>query len=141
MAILVVDDDEDIREAVREVLAAEGYETVGAANGADAKQHLKTCTERPELILLDLMMPVMDGWQFLLWLDEAPEWRDTPVAIMSAHPAIQRAFDISRTKPGAPHVLLHGGNRQLLPKPLSILRLLAIAGETSSGMRGSFSPP
>ena len=140
MAILVVDDDDDIREAVREVLAAEGYETVAAANGAEAKQHLKTCAERPELILLDLMMPVMDGWQFLLWLDDAPEWRDTPVAIMSAHPAIQRAFDISRNKPGAPHVLLHGGNRQLLPKPLSILRLLAIAGETSAGMRGSLSP-
>jgi CheY-like chemotaxis protein len=130
MGILVVDDDEDIREAVEEVLRAEGYQTNGASNGQEARQALESNGERPELILLDLMMPVMDGWDFLFWLDECAELRDTPVAIMSAHPSIQRAFEIALTRRGAPHLRLHGGNRLLLPKPLSILRLLSIVSET-----------
>ncbi len=60
--ILVVDDDEGIRQIVRLFLSDEGYEVVEAANGQMALeliQHL-----RPELILLDLRMPVMDGWEF-----------------------------------------------------------------------------
>jgi CheY-like chemotaxis protein len=129
MGILVVDDDDDIREAVAEVLRDEGYETWGAANGQEALRALEGTGERPELILLDLMMPVMDGWDFLLWLDEREDLRLTPVAIMSAHPSIQRAFDIARVRPGFPHLQLHGGNRMLLPKPLSILQLLSVVGE------------
>jgi CheY-like chemotaxis protein len=129
MAILVVDDDDDIREAVEEVLQAEGYCTTGAANGREAREALEDGALRPELILLDLMMPVMDGWDFLFWLDEDARLRDTPVAIMSAHPSIQRALDIARARRGAPMVRLHGGNRLLLPKPLSILRLLSVVRE------------
>jgi CheY-like chemotaxis protein len=79
------------------------------------------------------MMPVMDGWDFLFWLDERADLHDTPVAIMSAHPSIQRAFDIARARHGFPHLRLHGGNRQLLPKPLSILRLLSVVQDTCSG--------
>ena len=133
MAILVVDDDDDIREAVAEVLRAEGYETRGVANGQEALQAIQDAAERPELILLDLMMPVMDGWDFLFWLDERADLRDTPVAIMSAHPSIQRALDITRVRRGAPYLRLHGGNRLLLPKPLSMLRLLSVVRETCSG--------
>src|SRR2546423_672914 len=116
MGILVVEDDEDIRDAVEQVLRAEGYQTRGAANGREAQQALEGADEPPELILLDLMMPVMDGWDFLFWLDEHTELRGTPVAIMSAHPSIQRAFDIARVRQGAPYLRLHGGNRLLLPK-------------------------
>ena len=54
MGILVVDDDEDIREAVIEVLRAEGYETRSAANGQEALEALEGAGEVPELILLDL---------------------------------------------------------------------------------------
>ncbi len=133
MGILVVDDDEDIREAVAEVLRGEGYATRSVANGQEALQVLEGADERPELILLDLLMPVMDGWDFLFWLDERDDLRATPVAIMSAHPSIQRAFDITRARRGSPHLRLHGGNRHLLPKPLSILRLLSIVRETCSG--------
>jgi two-component system chemotaxis response regulator CheY len=132
MGILVVEDDDDVREAVVEVLRAEGYETRGAANGQEALQALESTGERPELILLDLMMPVMDGWDFLFWLDDRDDLRDTPVAIMSAHPSIQRALDIARARRGFPHLRLHGGNRQLLPKPLSVLRLLSVVHETCS---------
>ena len=133
MGILVVDDDADVREAVEEILRAEGYETRGAANGKEALEALESGDERPDLILLDLMMPIMDGWDFLFWLDEREDLRSTPVAIISAHPSIQRAFDIARGRGGAPHLRLHGGNRHLLPKPLSVLRLLSVVQETCSG--------
>jgi two-component system, chemotaxis family, chemotaxis protein CheY len=131
MGILVIDDDDDIREAVQGVLRSEGYETQGAANGKLAQEMLEGMEDPPELILLDLMMPVMDGWDFLFWLDENETLRKTPVAIMSAHPSIQRALDIARARRGAPELRLHGGTRQLLPKPLSILRLLSVAQDTA----------
>lgn len=61
--ILVVDDDEMIQESIREVLSDEGYDVVIAQNGVDALAKLRA-GERPAVILLDLMMPIMDGWQF-----------------------------------------------------------------------------
>jgi CheY-like chemotaxis protein len=60
--ILIVDDDENIRQIVRLCLADEGYAVDEAANGEAALEVLDTF--RPELILLDLRMPVMDGWEF-----------------------------------------------------------------------------
>ena len=132
MAILVVDDDEDIRAAVEEVLRAEGYETCGASNGKEAREAIENADSRPDLILLDLMMPVMDGWDFLFWLDDRSELRDTPVAIMSAHPSIRRALDTARAQGGESQLRLHGGERLLLPKPLSVLRLLSVVHDVCS---------
>jgi len=60
--VLVVDDDPDIREIVSEILEDAGYHVISAANGAEALECLKTQT--PSLILLDLYMPVMDGFEF-----------------------------------------------------------------------------
>jgi CheY-like chemotaxis protein len=61
--VLVVEDDEGTRNALMELLRLDGYRVLGAADG---KQALAVCEEDPpNLILLDLMMPVMDGWQFL----------------------------------------------------------------------------
>jgi CheY-like chemotaxis protein len=61
--VLVIDDDEMIQESIREVLSDEGYDVVLAQNGREALEKLRS-GERPLIILLDLMMPVMDGWQF-----------------------------------------------------------------------------
>jgi CheY-like chemotaxis protein len=130
MAILVVDDDADVRETVEEVLRAEGYETKSVSNGEEARQALERDGELPELILLDLMMPVMDGWDFLFWLDESAELRHIPVAIMSAHPSIQRALEIAQTRKGAPQLRLHGGTRVLLLKPIEPSRLISVVRET-----------
>jgi CheY-like chemotaxis protein len=63
-SVLVVDDDDDIRETVVELLRDEGYEAEGAANGREALDRLRAATREPDLILLDLLMPVMDGEQF-----------------------------------------------------------------------------
>src|SRR5262249_16829839 len=110
-----------------------GYKTKSVSNGEEARQALEGGGERPELILLDLMMPVMDGWDFLFWLDESAELRQTPVAIMSAHPSIQRAFEIAQSRGGSQHLRLHGGNRLLLPKPIDSSRLLSVVRETFAG--------
>ena len=69
--ILVVDDDEDIRETLRVILELEDYQVLVASNGREALEVMRT--NRPQLILLDLMMPVLDGWEFVKELDEDPE--------------------------------------------------------------------
>src|SRR5258708_36765488 len=91
--IVVVDDDADIREGVREMVPQEGYHTMGAANGKEALQLLRSSPTCPQLILLDLMMPVMDGWEFLLGIDEDDELRSIPIALMSSHPSVRRTFE------------------------------------------------
>lgn len=64
-SILIVDDDEDIRETLSDALSFEGYETVTTNNGLQALDYLKSSDTLPGLIILDLMMPVMDGSKFL----------------------------------------------------------------------------
>lgn len=61
---MVVEDDADIRECVQMILEDEGYEVVTACNGAEAEEELAHMKE-PCVVLLDLMMPVMSGWEFL----------------------------------------------------------------------------
>jgi two-component system, chemotaxis family, chemotaxis protein CheY len=77
--VLVVDDDPDILDALSEILEAEGYEVQRARNGREALQRLEQ--GHPNLILLDLMMPVMDGWEFARSLD--PRARP-PIVVLSA---------------------------------------------------------
>lgn len=62
--ILIVDDDPDLRETMKDLLTFEGFRATTASNGIEALQQV-TQQEQPCLVLLDLMMPVMDGWQFL----------------------------------------------------------------------------
>jgi CheY-like chemotaxis protein len=80
--LLVVDDDRDTRELLREALENEGFTVVVAANGFEAMTKLE---ERPpRLVLLDLMMPVLDGWQLLERMREHPELQRVPVCVLSA---------------------------------------------------------
>jgi CheY-like chemotaxis protein len=80
--ILVVEDDDDVRDAMVEVLQAEGYETVPAVDGVEAVGHLEAGLE-PCLILLDLMMPRMSGWQFIE--HDVVRALQTPIVVMSAY--------------------------------------------------------
>jgi CheY-like chemotaxis protein len=82
-AVLVVDDDLDIRESLRDVIEAEGFPVACASNGAEALQLLAK-KERPGLIVLDLMMPVMSGWEFLTVVRQDPALAEIPVAVISA---------------------------------------------------------
>jgi two-component system chemotaxis response regulator CheY len=79
--ILVVDDDPDILDALSEILEVEGYQVHRARNGREALQRMDEGTSAPDLILLDLMMPVMDGWEFARTL--GPH-RRAPIVVLSA---------------------------------------------------------
>jgi two-component system response regulator MprA len=82
--LLLVEDDRDVREAIAEVLEQEGYVVTLAKTGLDAVQHLRTVRQLPAAILLDLMMPVMDGWEFGSIQQSTEEWARIPVIIISA---------------------------------------------------------
>jgi CheY-like chemotaxis protein len=83
-AILLVEDDPDIREAIHDVLTEEGYDVAVADTGLQALDRLRGGEPLPDLILLDLMMPVMDGWQFRAEQKRHPDWSAIPVIVLSA---------------------------------------------------------
>jgi CheY-like chemotaxis protein len=91
--VLVVDDDDDLRASLAELLLMYGFDVLTACNGEEALQLL--LVHRPSLILLDLKMPVMNGWQLLQALDADDELRALPVIVLSASlgeaPALLRA--------------------------------------------------
>jgi CheY-like chemotaxis protein len=80
--ILVIDDDSDIREVVAEALAFEGHEVAGARDGAEG---LARCHAfRPDLVVLDLMMPGMNGWEFRRAQLRDPVLARIPVLVVTA---------------------------------------------------------
>lgn len=80
--ILVVDDDPAIRDVVADILEMSDYAVRQASNGAEALAEVRTWP--PALVLLDLMMPIMDGWEFLRRCRREPPCAPIPVAVMSA---------------------------------------------------------
>ncbi len=82
--VMVVEDDVCVRELVIEILSGGGFTAVGARNGQEALQHLRQGLIQPALILLDLMMPVMDGRQFRAEQLNDPLLARIPVVVMSA---------------------------------------------------------
>jgi CheY-like chemotaxis protein len=110
-SVLVVDDDSDIRDAICGVLEAEGYTTLSADNGVRALEVL-TEGRRPCVVLLDLMMPVMTGWEFMKEVRSKKELDDLPVVVVSAF----------SDQPA------HGAKR-MLKKPLDVQKLLSAVSE------------
>src|ERR1700730_10075043 len=80
--ILVVDDDDTVREAIAETLELEGYCVESAADGLQALEKVKVAP--PDAIVLDLMMPVMDGWTFLEQCRKEALCTGTPILVTSA---------------------------------------------------------
>jgi CheY-like chemotaxis protein len=117
--VLVVDDDEDLRRTVTMVLADEGYHVVEAANGEEALSRLHD-GPLPDLILLDLMMPVMNGEQFRKAQRADPSLAGVPVVLMTAAGA--RAVE----------PLLALGPSRVLHKPVGLEPLLATVNEIAS---------
>ena len=93
--VLVVDDDPDIRGFISLALGMDGYEVREARNGRDALD--KASGQQPDLILLDLQMPVMDGWQFIGACRADQVCSDVPIVIMSAGHRVGEAGKLGAT--------------------------------------------
>ena len=86
--VLVAEDDPEVREIVRDILEGSGYEVVTVTNGAEALEFLHR-EPLPSLIILDLLMPVMDGWAFLAERNRDPTFRSIPVIVVSGQRDIE----------------------------------------------------
>jgi two-component system, chemotaxis family, chemotaxis protein CheY len=106
--ILVVDDDPDLRDTLLILLKDRGFAVRAAANGRAALEQINA--ERPCLILLDLMMPEMNGWQFIEHVRQDPSLSSIPIVIMTAHK--------SNGLPALPA-------EDVLHKPFDVAKLLA----------------
>jgi len=121
-SVLIVDDDLDIREVLAETLEGRGFEVATAANGLDALAVLRDLPVRPSVILLDLMMPIMDGYAFLDQRRKDPVLASIPLAIVTAGHGVDRdrlgdgvdivrkPFDVPRLV-GIIHTLAAGATR------------------------------
>jgi signal transduction histidine kinase/CheY-like chemotaxis protein len=89
--VLIVDDDRDIREAVAETLEDKGFAVLSANNGLEALKLLRSGEPRPSVILLDLMMPVMDGYRFLAEQRADPAIAGIPTVIFTAGHGVERS--------------------------------------------------
>src|SRR5207245_972875 len=89
--VLVVDDDTEIRETMIDVLADAGYKAVGACDGVEALAHLRDDEDRWCVVLLDLMMPNMDGRAFRAEQLQDPHLSPIPVVIVSARNDVAEA--------------------------------------------------
>lgn len=87
--VLVVDDEPYLCDLIADVLESEGHTSRKAAHGIEALERIRE--RKPQLILLDLMMPVMDGWELVEVLKSNEEWADIPVVIITAHYQVARA--------------------------------------------------
>jgi two-component system response regulator MprA len=107
--ILVVEDDHDTRVLLRATLEQAGYVVETAANGRDAMARLQAMSAPPRLLLVDLLMPVMDGFELIAFVRESQRFSGVPIGVQSAN------VDLT----------LPGGVAFVLPKPVDIDALLA----------------
>jgi CheY-like chemotaxis protein len=90
--ICIIEDDQDIRSVLQQILELEGYVVKTAGNGQEALALLNHEAWPADLILLDLMMPVMNGWEFLQRAEKLIQSRSIPVVVMSAGSLDQWSF-------------------------------------------------
>jgi CheY-like chemotaxis protein len=88
--VLVVEDDASIRNIIADVLEERGFRVVQAANGAEALDQLSIL--RPDVVVLDLLMPVMHGWDFMEAYAEKTGGERIPIVVVSVNPALPRSF-------------------------------------------------
>lgn len=106
--ILVVEDDLDLAAVVEARLRANGYEIIKASDGLEAL--IKAREQKPHMIVLDVSMPVMDGYQFLQEMKWDDDIRDIPVVVLTARANAKKEFDAV----GIEHFLLKPFDAQVL---------------------------
>jgi len=128
---LVVEDDDATREMLKRLLVGEGWTVGTATNGREALERLSA--EPPDLILLDLLMPEMDGFEFLAKLRESPAHAGTPVIIVTA--ADLTESDRRRLHGGVQHILQKAayGREELLKEIRTLVGRYAVAAERVNG--------
>ena len=110
---MVVDDDADIRDSIGDILELRGYRVTRAANGREALERLRNSERPPCVILLDLMMPVLNGWEFRAQQRDDAMLREVPVVIISGDGSTdQKAASI--------------GVAEFLRKPLELSAILDV---------------
>jgi CheY-like chemotaxis protein len=115
--ILIVEDDADIRETLASTLENFGYGVTTARNGREALELLARLAPRPRLILLDMMMPVMGGLEFLAAQRADQDIARVPVVVVSAYSAVAQS----------------AGAQEFLSKPVDLDDLLACAARYCGG--------
>ncbi|OGD72502.1 MAG: hypothetical protein A2Y64_03130 [Candidatus Coatesbacteria bacterium RBG_13_66_14] len=116
--ILVADDEPDIVTIVEMILRSQGYDVLKAANGLEALELAER--HSPDLILLDIMMPDMDGWEVLRLLHVDPSTAEIPVAMISAKTG-SRAKITSMQEGAVDYITKPFDSRELLTKVREIL--------------------
>lgn len=118
--LLLVEDDKDVREAIEDILISEGHDLRTAANGVVALAQLRSALRKPDAIILDLMMPVMNGWAFLAEKNKDPSVADIPVIIITAMPELKaRGQSLD-------------GSAMFLSKPMDLEQLLRALSHASN---------
>lgn len=107
-----MEDEPDVRQALRDVIAEEGYAIADVADGRQALDYLRT-HEPPSVVLLDLMMPIMDGWAVLRAMKQDAALATIPVVALSA-----------ASKATLEDAVVNGGAALFIRKPISIDTLL-----------------
>lgn len=108
-SVLVVEDDDAIRGLIADVLEERGYRVIGVANGAEALERLDESL--PDVMVLDLLMPVMHGWDFMEAYAQKTGGNPIPIVIVSVNPALPRSFN-------------RFGVHSVLAKPFDVSELL-----------------
>ena len=115
--VLLVDDDRELRGATADLLRAEGFDVSEAEHGLDALLHLRTALPCPDAVVLDLVMPIMTGWEFREAQLADPAIAGVPVIVLSSCPADGLPFDARLEKPCLPGALLETLRRILSASP------------------------
>jgi len=117
--VLVVDDDPSIRRMIMAALRREGYTFNEAANGKEALESMRR--DRPDVVILDLMMPMVSGWDVLRERSSDPELLSIPVIVVSANRSAELASAMDK------------GICAFLPKPFDIVALTSLVRNCMTG--------
>ncbi len=128
--LLVVDDDILFHAMLVDALIDEGYDVLAARDGVEGLAQVQQ--RRPDVIVLDLLMPRMDGWKFCRQLRQSDHQKDIPIVLVSAAPGIEQAANELQVA-------------RALPKPFDINDLIAtlaecVALQTRRWIKGAYSP-